>query len=66
MKINYFVELMGKRVGCKDLSDTVKDIWKAEGNPSKNLKSMEIYYKPEEKMCYYVINGENQGGFQTT
>lgn len=66
MKVEYFLEIYGEQTNCKNLSDTVKDIWKAEGNSTKDLKALEIYYKPEEKMCYYVINGESQGGFQVT
>lgn len=63
MKVDYFLEICGQQTNCKNLSDMVKCIWKAEGNATKDLKTLEIRYKPEEKMCYYVINGENQGGF---
>ena len=64
MKIDYFVELNGVQTDCKNLSDIVKEIWKSEGNLVKDLNSIEIYFKPEEKMCYYVINGDNQGKFE--
>jgi len=64
MKIEYYVELNGVQTDCKNLSDIVKEIWKSEGNLVKDLNSMEIYFKPEEKMCYYVINGDNQGKFE--
>ena len=64
MKIDYYVELNGEQTDCKRLSEIVKEIWKSEGNLVKDLISMEIYYKPEEKMCYYVVNGDNQGKFE--
>jgi len=64
MKIDYYVELNGEQTDCKNLSDIVKEIWKSEGNLIKDLNTMEIYFKPEEKMCYYVINGDNQGKFE--
>jgi len=64
MKIEYFVELGGVQTDCKGLSDIVKEIWRGEGNLMKDLKSMDIYFKPEENMCYYVINSDVQGKFQ--
>jgi len=64
MKIDYYVELNGEQTDCKKLSDIVKEIWKSEGNLVKDLDTMEVYFKPEEKMCYYVINGTNQGKFE--
>ena len=64
MKIDYIVELDGKQTDCKKLSEIVKEIWKSEGNLMKDLGHMEIYFKPEEKKCYYVINGINKGEFE--
>ncbi|MCL2349856.1 MAG: DUF6465 family protein [Defluviitaleaceae bacterium] len=64
MKIDYFVELGGEQTDCRKLSDIVKEIWKGYGNLVKDLEKMEIYFKPEEKMCYYVINGELEGKFE--
>ncbi|MDR2166771.1 MAG: DUF6465 family protein [Clostridiales bacterium] len=64
MKIEYYVELVGEQTEMKRLSDIVKEIWKGEGNLVKDLVSMEIYFKPEEKMCYYVINRDVKGKFQ--
>ena len=64
MRIDYYVELNGEQTDCKKLSDIVKEIWKSEGNLVKDLDSMEVYFKPEEKMCYYVINGSNKGQFE--
>jgi len=64
MRIDYYVELNGEQHECKMLSDIVKEIWKSEGNLMKDLSSMDIYFKPEEKMCYYVINGDNKGQFE--
>jgi hypothetical protein len=64
MKIDYFVELNGEQHEIKKLSDTVKEIWKSEGNLLKDLSSMEVYFKPEEKVCYYVMNGDSKGQFE--
>ena len=64
MKIDYYVELNGEQTDCGKLRDVIKEIWKSEGNLVKDLHSMEVYFKPEEKKCYYVINGENKGQFE--
>ncbi|MCL2377309.1 MAG: DUF6465 family protein [Defluviitaleaceae bacterium] len=64
MKIDYFVELNGEQHEIKRLSDIVKEIWKSEGNLLKDLTSIEVYFKPEEKMCYYVLNGDSKGQFE--
>jgi len=64
MKIEYYVELAGEQTDCKKLSDIVKEIWRGEGNLMKDLFKIEVYFKPEEKICYYVINGDVKGKFQ--
>lgn len=64
MKVEKFVEYGGKQVDLKSLTDVVKETWKGYGNLVKDLKSIDIYVKPEENMCYYVINGETEGKFE--
>ncbi len=58
MKSDLFVQCQGKNVDTKQLLDTAKEIWKADGNKVKDLQTVELYYKPEEQKCYYVFNGE--------
>lgn len=58
MKSELYVQYQGNNVDTKQLLDTAKEIWKADGNKVKDLQSVELYYKPEEKKCYYVFNGE--------
>ena len=65
MKAYYYVELNnGEKFDLNNYQDTVKDIWKEEGNRIKDITSIEIYVKPEEKMCYYVVNADNKGQFE--
>lgn len=63
MKTELHIELNGVKTDYKILFDTVKEIWKSEGNKVKDLESMELYFKPDELKCYYVINGEAKGYF---
>lgn len=56
MKASLFVEFSGTQVEDKALIASVKEIWTAEGNKVKDIKTLNIYVKPEEKAAYYVIN----------
>lgn len=63
MKSKVFVEFQGVQSSVKDMEDAVKEAWKAQGGKVKDIKTVEIYFKPEEKMCYYVINETETGSF---
>ncbi len=63
MKTNLYVEYQEGKVNTKNLSERVKEIWKEQGGKVKDLETLDIYYKPEESMCYYVINEDIKGGF---
>lgn len=58
-KVDFFIEFNGKKVDQKNIVDTAKETWKAEGNKMKDLSSVELYYQPEAGKCYYVFNGES-------
>lgn len=59
MKTDFFVEYNGNKVDEKTIIEKAKEIWKANGNKMKDLKSAELYYQPETGKCYYVFNGES-------
>ncbi len=63
MTQNVNVEYYGKKVDTKDLVDEIKMIWKEQGKRVKDISTLDVYYKPEEGMCYYVINGQETGSF---
>ncbi len=63
MKSNFFVEYHGNKVQESTLVNQAKEVWKNEGNLVKDLKTLEIYYKPEENTCYYVFNEKISGSF---
>jgi len=64
MKTDLFIELNGKKTDYRQLMDTAKEIWKSEGNRVKDIEAMELYFKPDEGLCYYVINNECKGHFE--
>lgn len=45
----------------KALIAAVKEIWTGKGNKIKDIQSLNIYIKPEEKKAYYVINDTENG-----
>lgn len=58
------VEFSGKSYTSEDLIKICRDVWKYDLNgKDEDIKSIELYVKPEESVTYYVINGDVQGSF---
>ncbi len=58
MKSNLYVQVGGRDFDTNKILDDAKEMWKANGNRVKDLKSVDLYLKPEESKCYCVFNGE--------
>ena len=56
MKSNIFVEYCGKQLEDKAIVATVKKAWTEAGHKLGDIKTMNLYIKPEENAVYYVIN----------
>lgn len=65
LKSELFVELNGFQIEQKDLIAKAKTIWTELGNKVKDLNDIKLYYKPDERKCYYIFNNseENKGSF---
>ena len=63
MKSKIIVEFQGIQTTIKDIEEKLKDSWKENGGKLKDIKNVDIYFKPEEKMCYYVVNESEKGSF---
>ena len=61
MRTEFFVEFEGQQINLEDIESAIKSNWRLDGNKVKDLKSLQIYYKPQEHKAYYVINGESKG-----
>ena len=61
IKVSAFVEYFGKQVEEKDMIARVKKAWTSSGRKIGDIKTMELYIKPEESAVYYVINGTETG-----
>lgn len=61
MKTNFFVEYCGNQVSEKEIIASVKQAWVDAGNKIGDIKTLELYVKPEESATYYIINGTENG-----
>ena len=57
IKTSVVVQFAGKEVAEKDLIAAVKKAYTKKGNKVSDIKTIEIYVKPEESAAYYVVNG---------
>lgn len=57
-------QFSGKSYTDADLLKICRDVWKYDLNgKEEDLKTVELYVKPEENTTYYVINGNITGSF---
>lgn len=66
MKSTYNVEFAGNQIESKEVIARAKKVWVDTGNKNrkvKDLKTMDLYLKPEENAVYYVFNEEESGSF---
>ena len=57
-------QFSGKSYTSEDLIRITRDVWKYDLNgKEEDVKSIELYVKPEENTAYYVINGAVTGIF---
>lgn len=60
-KTSLFVEYNGNKVEDKAIVAAVKKEWTEAGHKVGEIKTMELYVKPEEAAVYYVINETETG-----
>lgn len=60
-KTSIFVEYQGKQAEDKAIIAAVKKAWTESGHKVGDIKTVELYIKPEEDSVYYVINETETG-----
>lgn len=64
LKTSLSVQYQGKDFSSDDLFNAAKDVWsKDTGKKIADLKSLDLYVKPEENKVYYVANGNELGSY---
>lgn len=61
IKTTIFVEYCEKQVQDKDMIAAAKKAWTNAGHKVGDIKTMDLYIKPEEDAVYYVINKTETG-----
>ncbi len=64
VKSTLYVQYAGKEYTEKELLDAAKKAYVDLGNKASDIKTVEIYLKPEENVAYYVINGTGSDDFR--
>ncbi|MBR6896550.1 MAG: hypothetical protein IKN24_00095 [Lachnospiraceae bacterium] len=60
-KINLTIQAAGVEVTEASVKEAVKAAWVADGRKVKEIDTLDIYVKPEEKKAYYVVNESENG-----
>lgn len=61
MKTAFYVEYEGGQVEQAEIVAKIKQKWLDDGKLIKEIKTLDLYAKPEDNSCYYLINGDIQG-----
>lgn len=65
VKETVYLQYLGKEINKDDLTKQVKTVWtKQLKKKVSDLKSIDLYLKPEENAVYYVINGDVTGSLE--
>lgn len=63
MKSSLYIEYYEKQINEADLVKKSKKIWTDSGKKVGDLKTLDVYVKPEENKVYYVFNDDITGSF---
>lgn len=61
IKVKTVIQYDGKEADEKDIIASVKKMWTKSGKKIRDIKTMELYIKPEDEAVYYVINKTETG-----
>ena len=64
IKTSVYVQYAGKEAEVEKLVAAAKKAYVAAGHKETDIKTVEIYVKPEENTAYYVINGEGSDNYK--
>ncbi len=65
VKENVVVQFAGKEMSTADIMKQVKAYWTKELKKKvSDMKSIDLYVKPEENRAYFVVNGDVTGSVE--
>lgn len=62
-KTNVVIEFAGRQTVVKDILAAATKAFKA-AHKGVNIKTIDVYVKPEENVAYYVVNGEGSDDYK--
>ena len=61
-KTSFYLQYMGKEISTEEITKKVHEVWTKEYvKRLEEIKTLNVYLKPEEAAAYYVINEETTG-----
>lgn len=60
-EVKVVLQYAEKEAEASELVERVKKAWVDAGHRAGNIKSLDLYVKPEEAMVYFVVNGKETG-----
>lgn len=63
-KVNVYVQYAGKELSVESLADKAKAAYVAAGNAEADIKTLDVYVKPEENVAYFAVNGVGSDEFK--
>lgn len=61
MKTLLNIQYLGSEISDKEIIAKAKELWLNDGNKIKDIKTLNLYVKPEDMAVYYVINDTVSG-----
>lgn len=58
-----YVQYAGKQIAAKEILEAAKAAY-VKAHKDTEVKTIEIYVKPEEAVAYYVVNGEGSDDYK--
>ncbi len=58
--VSIVLQYQGKDTDMNNLVQTIKSIYQAEGKTDP-IETIRLYVQPENGLCYYVVNDNNEG-----
>lgn len=64
VKTAIYVQYAGKETSAEELIAAAKKAYLAAGHKEADLKTIDVYVKPEEGIAYYAVNGEGSDEYK--
>ncbi len=61
VKTRIAVQYLGKEISDQEMVAKAKKAWTAKRNKVGDIKTIDLYVKPEDNTVYFVINGDFTG-----